>query len=396
MEKVLSKEDNGKTLTFEEAVRSIGVGKYHYFLLLTCGTALMYANLEISGISIIMLPAKCDLKFTALEKQLFDSVGLLGVVISSQIMGLLADSHGRIKILRTTLLLSMTTSFLSAFSVNTVMLICLRFLTGVFMAGVQCCMFTYLGEFHSKTSRTKHLVFLSALIIVANVYFPAMGMVILPLDLQLWITSSFQFASWRLLLLMNMSFGILSIIGLFLLPESPKYLLSRGNHDECLNILRRMHSVNNGKVNLLPCKRLSLETNILPTGGNNKSIFHMLCGRMVVLFHYPDTFKFVFISFTVNVIGTGVNMWLPEVLVNLISLKSESLSVCETIKLKEHQNSSDICTDLAEHTQSQLELLAYISLFVMAFYLFTCLLVELINKKCSISEYNVKCESFFL
>lgn len=389
MEKVLSAEENGKTLTFEEAVRSIGVGKYHYFLLLTCGTALMYANLEISGISIIMLPAKCDLKFTALEKQLFDSVGLLGVVMSSQIMGLLADSQGRIKILRTTLLLSMTTSFLSAFSVNTVMLICLRFLTGVFMAGVQCCMFTYLGEFHSKTSRTKHLVSLSALIIVANVYFPAMGMVILPLDLQLWITSSFQFASWRLLLLMNMSFGILSIIGLFLLPESPKYLLSRGNHDESLDILRRMHLVNNGKGNLLPCKRLSLETNILPTGGNSKSIFHMLCGRMVVLFHYPDTFKFVFISFTVNVIGTGVNMWLPEVLVNLISLKSETLSVCETIKLKEHQNNSDICTDLADHTQSQLELLVYISLFVMVFYLFTCVLVELINKKCSISEYLV-------
>lgn len=389
MEKVLSGEVNAsKTLTFEEAVKSIGVGRFHYFLLLICGTALMYANLEISGVSIIMLPAKCDLKFSALEKQLFDSVGLLGVVISSQIMGLLADSYGRVKILRITLLSSMATSFLSAFSVNTAMLISLRFLTGVFMAGIQCCMFTYLGEFHSKTSRTKHLVFLSALIILSNVYFPSMAMLILPLDLHLWITSFLQFTSWRLLLLMNMSFGILSGIGLFLLPESPKFLLSKGMHHESLEILKRMHTANTGKVNLFPCKQLSLETNILPTGNDKKSLFHMLCGRMVVLLQYPDTLKFAFISFTINVIGTGVSMWLPEVLVNLISLKSESLSVCGTIKLKENQNSSDICMDLVEHIQSQLEILTYISMFVMVFYIFTCLLVEMVNKKCSISEYE--------
>lgn len=378
MEKVVS-------MTFEEAVRSTGVGKYHYFLLLICGAALMYGNLEISGISIVMLPAKCDLKFTSLEKQLFDSVGLLGVVISSQVMGLLADSYGRIKILRTTLLLSMTASFLSAFSVNTAMLISLRFLTGVFLAGVQCCMFTYLGEFHSKVSRTKHLVFLSALIILANVYFPAMAMVILPLDLQIWLSSSFQFTSWRLLLLMNLFFGALSAVGLFLLPESPKFLLSKGKHDESLEILKKMHSVNGKETVSFHCNQLVVETSILPTGDSKKNVFHMICGRMMVLLHYPDTLKFVFISFTVNVIGTGVNMWLPEVLVNLISLKSESLTVCETIKLKENQNSSDICMDLVEHNQSQLELLSYIALFTMGFYCFTCVLVELINKKCSIS-----------
>lgn len=376
-----------RNFSFEEAVEATGVGKYHYILLMVCGTALMYANLEISGIGILMLPAKCDLHFTALEKQLFDSVGLLGVVLSSQVMGLLADTYGRIKLLRITLLLSLCTSFLSALSINTVMLISLRFLTGVFMAGVQCCMFTYLGEFHSKISRTKHLVFLSALIIVSNIYFPAMGLLVLPIDLQLEYTSYLQFSSWRILLLFNMAFGIVAAVGLFLLPESPKFELSRGRHEAALHTLKNMHSMNYGKSSMYLIKSLSMENSVLADGIDNKSIFHKLFGRMVVLVHYSHTLKFVFISFTVNVIGTGIMMWLPEVLVHLISKKDESLSVCETIKLKENENSTDICIDLAQHNDSQLILLVYINFFVMAFYAVTCIMVETINKKTSICKY---------
>lgn len=159
-----------RTLTYEEAISAAGVGRFHYYLLATCGIAFMATCTEVPGLSIIILAAKCDLKLSLQEREFLAASGFLGIIISCQFVGYLADKYGRVKIMRTSLMMALTCSLCSVFSVNTVMLISLRFMTGLFIAGNQVA-FSLIAEYHGKESRAKHLTFLAAFLVLGSFYF---------------------------------------------------------------------------------------------------------------------------------------------------------------------------------------------------------------------------------
>lgn len=79
-------------------------------------------------------------------------------------------------------------------------------------------------------------------------YVPGMAWLMLP---QQWHYSvdplSLEFKPWRLLMLLYALPSIVSGICVYFLPESPKYLLTQGKHDEVLDILRKMYRINTGK-----------------------------------------------------------------------------------------------------------------------------------------------------
>uniref|UniRef100_T1GYU1 Major facilitator superfamily (MFS) profile domain-containing protein n=1 Tax=Megaselia scalaris TaxID=36166 RepID=T1GYU1_MEGSC len=156
--------------TYEEAISATGVGRFHYYLLATCGFALMAMATEVPGMSIIILAAKCDLNFSLQQQGLLASSGYFGIVLSCQFMGYLADKYGRVKIMRTSMMIALTCSLCSVFSVNTLMLIVLRFLTGIFIAGNQVG-FTLIAEYHGNVSRSKHLTYLSTFLVMGSFYF---------------------------------------------------------------------------------------------------------------------------------------------------------------------------------------------------------------------------------
>lgn len=161
-----------KKYTYEEAIEEVGVGKFHYALLLISGLCFMACITEISGIGLIMFSIKCDLKFTLVEQGLIGSAGFLGIVISSHFMGFLADTWGRVRSLRLMLFLSLCMSIISVMSVNVWMLFIFRFLTGCFISGGQAIVFTVVGEFHSSKTRIKHVALVSIFLSVGIIYFP--------------------------------------------------------------------------------------------------------------------------------------------------------------------------------------------------------------------------------
>lgn len=167
-----SKDKSLQPFPYEDAVEKTQVGKFHYFLLFTAGMCFTAFITEITGLGLIVYSAKCDLQFSLAEQGLIGSAGFLGVALSSHAMGFLADTCGRLKTLRTTIFLSLVTSLISAFSVDVWMLFTFRLLTGMFISGCQACVFSFVGEFHSSKSRSKHVAMISAL--------SALGFIILP------------------------------------------------------------------------------------------------------------------------------------------------------------------------------------------------------------------------
>lgn len=62
---------------------------------------------------------------------------------------------------------------------------------------------------------------------IGYLYIPLMPLAILSLDMRVTLWSEMIFRSWRLILLAFAMPGVIAMLMLYFLPESPKYLLSR-------------------------------------------------------------------------------------------------------------------------------------------------------------------------
>lgn len=75
---------------------------------------------------------------------------------------------------------------------------------------------------------------------------PMLGWYIIPLEIN-YPLPGLNFTSWRLYMMCGSMFNIIVMVLLWLLPESPKFLLSIGKKEEALEVLRTMYTINTGK-----------------------------------------------------------------------------------------------------------------------------------------------------
>lgn len=78
------------------------------------------------------------------------------------------------------------------------------------------------------------------------IYFTAVAWIIIPLEFSI-VISGFVFNSWRLFVGI---FGLPCLLAAFLVskyPESPKFLLSQGQDDKALAVMRQMFMSNTNK-----------------------------------------------------------------------------------------------------------------------------------------------------
>lgn len=105
-------------------------GKFNYFLILICGMILNAVLLETLGISFVLPVSTCDLNLTTKEKGILSAVGFMGIIFSSHLWGYLADTKGRKRIIKPTLLIGFCLSVCSSLTDNFYVFVILRFLNG--------------------------------------------------------------------------------------------------------------------------------------------------------------------------------------------------------------------------------------------------------------------------
>lgn len=317
--------------TYQEVVDSIPVGRFHYLLLLTCGLCYMAVSVEIIGMSVITFSANCDLNFALYQKGIVLTTSYMGSILSMYVMGFLADTKGRVKTLKTTVALSILTSFISIFSVNAWMLIVMRFFTGFFISACQSCVFTLLGEYHGKDSRVKHLTILAGFLPFGIIYIYGVGAVVSTIDIESYIP---MLSSWRLILLGYIFPSLLARIGLAFIPESPKFVLSKGGVSQCVGTFRRISIINNRKL-------FDPEEILIEQDGNtiNKpegilDNIKQMWDQTLALFHSDrilETLKLSFVGFTLSMCGAGVSLWVPTISRNIFASKGEQ-TLCHIVR----------------------------------------------------------------
>ncbi|XP_037938546.1 synaptic vesicle glycoprotein 2B [Teleopsis dalmanni] len=372
--------------TFEDAITLTGIGKFHYLLLLVCGLCFMSVMVEIMGVGLIMPSMKCDLESTVSEQGMLASAGFLGVVLSSHAMGFLADTWGRVRTLRYALILSAISTIISSFSVNILMLTVFRFLTGFFISGGQACVFSLCGEFHGNKTRVRYVTLLSGFLPLALIYLPFMSSIILPLQIDTTVLGM-KFSSWRILLMVNSALSIIAVVGLYTIPETPKYILVQGDHDGALEVLRTIFERNTGR----PRSHYAVKNIILETGGASLTDIHgfkdavkMIWNQTIPLFYkerYLHTINICLIMFVVYGISQGLFMWFPTILNEMISKDGLGLTTCYIITNMELTTnlSTDICA--GEVDTFMFNVLMVIGAAFTVFFLIFAYTIDYVGKK---------------
>jgi MFS transporter, putative metabolite:H+ symporter len=200
------------------------------------------------------------------------SIGLVGYIFGSYIIGTLSDRYGRFKTMLITMALTAVGSFGDAAATGIVTLSLWRFVTGMGVGADLNLVSTYIGEFSppSKRGRISVLTFLVGIIGQAITPFVALALV-----------PTFSFG-WRLLFVVGGVIAVIALAARFQLPESPRWLVLHGKADEAEKIVAEMENrVRSKGVTLgVPVKQVfSAQTGKFPTS----YLFHKpYLGRLVL------------------------------------------------------------------------------------------------------------------
>jgi MFS transporter, putative metabolite:H+ symporter len=157
------------------------------------------------------------------------SAGFLGMFIGTILQGMASDYMGRRSSFIFTLLLYSIFSIAGAFSTTPAMLILMRFLAGLGIAGQQVIVVTYISEMIPGTARGRYVAisqFVGFSAVTAMAYLSS-----------LLVPTHWLLAGWRWVMIIGGMGAIFSWFILRRVRESPRWLESKGRVDEAQRIM---------------------------------------------------------------------------------------------------------------------------------------------------------------
>ncbi|ALC48849.1 CG3168 [Drosophila busckii] len=327
---------------FERAIELCGYGKFHYILLAICGLVSTSEEMDVISMSFILPSAQCDLDLNTQTKGWLNSIIFIGMMVGAYFWGSIADSFGRKKVLIVISFMNAFCIVASSFSQTFGWFMLFRFLNGAALGGSGPVIWSYFAEFQPKAKRGSMLSFMAAFWTFGNLFVAGLAWLIIPTEIGFTYSTYFKYNSWRIFLLVCSLPSFLVGFLLLYLPESPKFLLTRGKKDRALAIFRGIF-VTNTKKKPEEYMVYDLEVDEKLVQGSSHG-FKGKMKRMVsgMVEHSRDLFRspilrFTLVSITINFtfhIGYyGLLMWFPEV-----------FNRFEEFEKANPNESADICT----------------------------------------------------
>lgn len=201
------------------------VGSFHRRLILFSGLGWMFDAMDVGIISFVVAALAREWNLTNEQQGLVISMGMLGMFVGAGLSGSLSDRYGRRFIFQLTMLVYSVATGLSALVGNLGALLGLRFLVGLGLGGELPVASTLVSELAPAKQRGRMLVILES--------FWAYGWIAAAVIAYLVIPEW----GWRV----AFALGAVPALYVFVLrraiPESPRYLLSRGRQAEAMTVV---------------------------------------------------------------------------------------------------------------------------------------------------------------
>lgn len=277
--------------TRTERLDSLPFSSKHRRLLWGSGVGWALDAMDVGLISFVMaaLAVQWDLSKTQLSW--IGSIGFLGMALGAALGGLLADRIGRRQVFALTLLVYGLATGAAALSVSVAMLVILRFIVGLGLGAELPVASTLVAEFSPKRIRGRIIVILEA--------FWALGWMLAALIGYFVIPASDN--GWRWALAMGMVPAAYAIYVRMRLPESVRFLETKGRVAEAEKIVREFEEAAGKSV-------AETVVEVAPEEETHESIWSArLRARTAALW---------IVWFCINFSYYGAFIWLPSLLVD--------------------------------------------------------------------------------
>ncbi|XP_076158034.1 synaptic vesicle glycoprotein 2B isoform X1 [Alosa pseudoharengus] len=230
---------------YEDIMEDCAHGRFQWTLFVVLGLALMADGVECFVVGFVLPSAEKDMCLSNAEKGMLGLIVFLGMMFGAFVWGGLADKVGRRRCLIVALAINCIFAFLSSFAQGYGFFLFFRLVSGFGIGGSVPIVYSYFSEFLQMDKRGEHLSWLCMFWMVGGIYasFTAWG-IIPHYGWGFSMGTEFQFHSWRVFVLVCALPAIASLIGLTFMPESPRFLLESGKHDEAWMILKQVHDTN--------------------------------------------------------------------------------------------------------------------------------------------------------
>ncbi|XP_011067733.1 PREDICTED: synaptic vesicle glycoprotein 2C-like isoform X4 [Acromyrmex echinatior] len=302
-------------------------GKFNYLLLLAVLPASFSSIFSSSAMSYVLPSAECDLQLTMFDKGLLNSMAFAGMIVTAFFWGCVTDIFGRKKIMFYGYLLTGLLSVAMCFSHKSWHLITFKFFDGMIISGPYAALMSYLAEIHNEAHRSRSYMWLGMFFSLGNISLPCIAWLIIP---QKWymkfLSDTLEIASWRMFLAICSLPEFLACIALFAFPESPRFLILKGRHDEALNVFKKIYSLNTGKdPDTYPIKSLEDEYSIESCGERIQDKLKNCCKLIKPLFLRPNVFRLILISmiqFGATIGSNSLRLWMPQLFAMIENYKN--------------------------------------------------------------------------
>ncbi|XP_048875023.1 synaptic vesicle glycoprotein 2C-like [Brienomyrus brachyistius] len=324
---------------YELIIQECGHGRFQWQLFFVLGLALMSDGVEVFVVGFVLPSAETDMCIPNSGAGWLGSVVYLGMMMGAFFWGGLSDKVGR----RQTLLVCMSVNgffaFLSSFVQGYGVFLLCRMVSGFGIGGAVPIVFSFFAEVLAREKRGEHLSWLCMFWMIGGIYASAMAWAIIPhYGWSFSMGSAYQFHSWRVFVVVCALPCVCSVVSLTFVPESPRFFLEVGKHDEAWMVLKHIHDTNmraRGQpekvftVNRIKIPKQIDELVEMESQSANpvsKVLFRMkteLNGIWLTFMKclsYPvkdNTIKLAIVWFTLSFGFYGLSVWFPDVIKHL-------------------------------------------------------------------------------
>ncbi|XP_028166294.1 synaptic vesicle glycoprotein 2B-like [Ostrinia furnacalis] len=341
-----SKDEKDPMEILEEALDACKFGRFHVRLLFITLAAQCATTMVTTTTSYIMPNAECDLHMNIMQKGLANSMPFFGQVGAALFTGFLIDAFGRKIFLVSGLLGIFVCSIIEGSSQNLWMLIFGKLMEGIFSSFCFTTPAVMVSEMVHRGVRDRVLLLNASFMSLSLILTALMSWAILPhkWDFVL-IEGYFVLHSWNFYLYICSIWSLIAGVSYYFLPESPKFLLSHGQENEALDVLKDIYCTNTGKDrDSFPITSLSASGTFTPTTKDTmkkqltnalfevKNLFRMpLVGRL---------FLFSVMTFVCLLAYSSLRLWYPQI-----------STIVENYQ-REHNQTDWFCEMITDYTDS--------------------------------------------
>jgi MFS family permease len=208
--------------------------KFHWRVILGLGAAWILDGLEIQIVATIgtVLQDNQALSLSSADVGLLGSVYLLGEVVGALFFGWLTDRLGRRRLFLVTLITYLLASGIAGFAHSLWFLLLFRFIAGLGIGGEYTAINSAIDEliparYRGRTDIAVNGTYWAGAMIGAAASIFLLNPDLLPIDV-----------GWRIGLFIGPVLGLIAIYLRYVLPESPRWLMTHGRNDEAERIVQ--------------------------------------------------------------------------------------------------------------------------------------------------------------